>query len=50
MGKHKRCHKSKCKYSTFTDGNEKIIIHGRPPKIAFCEQLKAFPIGQRKCA
>ena len=50
MGKHKRCHKSKCKYRTFIDGNEKIILDGKAPKMAFCEQLRAFPLGHRKCA
>lgn len=50
MSKHKRCNKSKCKYRTFTDGNEKIIINNKPPKIAFCEQIRAFPIGHRRCA
>lgn len=49
MSHHKRCHKTKCKYNTFKDGNEKIILRGKAPRFAFCEQIRAYPIGHRKC-
>jgi hypothetical protein len=44
---HKHCH---CKYTPTTLNTDKVLFPEKPQGIkAFCEQLRAFPVGQIRC-
>lgn len=50
MGHHKHCHAKHCKYEPTTLNMDKVLFPSKPQGIrAFCEGLRAFPIGHRHC-